>query len=507
MGAPPSTDPLPETFGSYRLQRAVAQNAFGTLYEGVHPDTGQQVAVQVLPPSEQAASSPGWRFWRRRQAPPALDHPNIAAVLQSGWQGARPFVVSEWVEGETLVRLLARLDRLPLLQGMALVAQLLSALAFAHARGQVHGALYPGHVFVLPTGQLKVSGFGLAATWHERREPGPSNVPAYLAPEQQDRRSPQRSADLYSAALVAHVLLAGGLPGAATRALAPALQAVFDRALARDPAHRYPDAASLSAALREAVGEPSWHRPPPAVPQSAPPPVRPAPAATVPAAAAAPKPPLETSAVPALEAPSPAIARRRAVQFAGAGIAALALAFGALHHDERSAATRALGSGPTHPAVVSSASWDRPTAQAILPDPPVLASPVTEPAAPATAVAGHPAAESPAPTPAPPQVQHAAVVPSAPRPQEPTTARARPAAVATRSVSSPAAARRPDSAVRVASLRRGSDLGCLQEAAFTREVCKAVRCASSAYQQHPVCVRLSDEQRAANARREMLGGR
>lgn len=471
-----------ERIGRFGLQRLLAEDAQGALYQGVEAESGQPVLVQVLPLAPGARRPGWWRAVRRGRSTDAkaLEHPNIARLVEAGRSDDAVFAAAESIAGETLEQLLARSGRLPTLQGLALVLQLLSALQFAHGRGQVHGALHPGTLLVARTGQLKVLGFGL--------ERGTVlTPPAFRPPEQADGRTAHVATDLYAAALVAHVVLTGGWPGPRKPATA-ALRAVFERALAPDPQARYADAAAFSAALQAAVGEPVWDRSPArgVEPPSAAA-VLPAPAVPL---AAAPRP-----AQPVRAAPRPRVPSRPRWRplLAGASAAAfLALTAGLLLRDEPALDTQTV-------------ALDRAPGLAI------------QPAPVAVQLAAAPAPEAPAPAPAP-QVSAAVmgapgILPLAPaltpapraaeRVEPGRPAQAQPPVAS----SPPPPQRRPRAPVRLAQASRPADLGCRQDAALTREFCKAMRCASPGFQRHPVCVRMSADQRALNTQRELLGGR
>ncbi|WP_167784738.1 serine/threonine protein kinase [Ramlibacter rhizophilus] len=202
-------------------------------------------------------------------------HPNLAAVLPGRGDGERVRLVPEPADGETLAQYLARVPRLPVRQALALVLQLLSGLAALHAQGHAHGELGPDCLRLGRTGQLKVGGL-------EDGTPVTARGP-YRAPEQQRGQPGDARSDVYSAAVLAHLLLAGAMPPAggvgagglhALRSELPAsLDAVFARALAKEPHARFQDAGAFSTAL-QAVLAPSLGLGPGPTP---PPPVAPRP--------------------------------------------------------------------------------------------------------------------------------------------------------------------------------------------------------------------------------------
>ncbi len=162
----------------------------------------------------------------------------------------------------TLAQHLATSGRLPVLQGLALIVQLLGALGEIHARGQVHGAISRERVFVTRSGRIEVVHPDFCA-----------EVPmASMAPEQDADGIVDVRTDLYSAAVVAYEVLTGALPlqqpggppawppRAVRHDLPPAVEDVFRKALAQEPALRYASAQAFSLDLQEAIGLPVWTR-------------------------------------------------------------------------------------------------------------------------------------------------------------------------------------------------------------------------------------------------------
>lgn len=161
---------------------------------------------------------------------------------------------------EPLRQHLARAGRLPVLHGLALVVQMLCVLQRAHGKGQVHGGLSLDSLLITPCGSIQ-----LCEPTAPAREPTPSMPPEQIAGAAADERS-----DIYSAGIIAYELLAGTSPlSASHRAWPPraarqdlpvAIEAVFRKALAEDPARRYSSVQDLSVALQEAIGTPRWDR-------------------------------------------------------------------------------------------------------------------------------------------------------------------------------------------------------------------------------------------------------
>lgn len=392
---------------------------------------------------------------------------------------------------------LATAGRLPVLHGLALAVQLLAVLDHAHATEGPHGAVSDRSVFVTRGGRIELC----------RSAACEPPAPPHAAPEQLGGQPADVRSDVYAAGLLAYELIVGRAPFArpgtppawpartARPDLPVAVDAVFRRALAQDPALRHPGAQALSAALQEAVGVPVWER---------------APACHAPAAAPMPAP---------VAAPRRAWMprRRQALQAAWAGgLVAAAVSGFLLARPGAPAPRQELAAvQPAAPAVRTQQTAVPPLALAhapqVTPDaapaaphagsvstrkvqpPPTLAP--TPPAA-ATVVQG-PAAARPAARPAP---QRPAVV-------EPARATVRAATVPPRLAQSDLPEARPQPPVAVATREptrrmaradRGDPVErvavavapqCQQGLAIAQDLCLALRCALAEFRRHPVCVR------------------
>ena len=149
--------------GRYRLQRVVASEGTTTVHEAIDTETQQRVALRRLP-MERALGADSRESMRTTALEAVgLQHPGIVELHDFVWDGDTAYVATAFVEGETLAQYLARVGRLPALQGLSLALQLLAALAAAHERGLVHSALNPQHVLMGRNGQLRIEGFGWLA--------------------------------------------------------------------------------------------------------------------------------------------------------------------------------------------------------------------------------------------------------------------------------------------------------------------------------------------------------
>ncbi|HWO87292.1 MAG TPA: serine/threonine-protein kinase, partial [Stellaceae bacterium] len=177
------------SIGRYRIEALLGTGAMGEVYRAHDPAIDRLVAIKVVRP-ELVAGSGGEqlleRFRREARAAGRRFHPNIVAIWDFGDDDGTPFLVMELVDGQSLDQLIKSCGSLEARRSVAIVAQVLSALRFAHASGIVHRDIKPSNIMVLPGDQVKVADFGIA-----RLEASEFTIvgdllgtPAYMAPEQ-----------------------------------------------------------------------------------------------------------------------------------------------------------------------------------------------------------------------------------------------------------------------------------------------------------------------------------
>jgi serine/threonine protein kinase len=275
----------------YRLQGFLAAGGMGMVFKAEHRLMRRPVALKVIHPHLLNRPAAVERFHREVRAAARLAHPNIVAALDAEQAGAVHFLVMEYVEGETLDRIVARRGPLPVVEACAYVAQAAAGLQHAHELGMVHRDLKPSNLIVTTAGQVKILDFGLAQLVHEGQtgagltpEGTLVGTPGYLAPEQaRDPGSADIRADLYSLGCTLYHLLTGRPPfvgGGVLQQLlahqdrAPRPLATFrddlpenlirivERLLAKEPAGRFESPAQLAQALTPFVGEETAAREP-----------------------------------------------------------------------------------------------------------------------------------------------------------------------------------------------------------------------------------------------------
>ena len=250
----------------------IGEGAFGRVYRGLDRRLERAVAVKVIKPWW--AEDGGWveRFQREAQLLARVSDPGIVQIFDIGDAQEGPYYVAELVEGESLAERLRR-GPLPPAEALAVSEQLCGALASAHAQGVVHCDVKPANVLLTPDGRVKVGDFGVARL-ADATSQAPSatlaGTPRYMSPEQARGRRPTPATDVYSAGVVLYEMLAGeppfaggspvelgvrhlqDLPPRLPARVPAAIREVVERALAKDPAERYPDGAAMAAALRTA---------------------------------------------------------------------------------------------------------------------------------------------------------------------------------------------------------------------------------------------------------------
>ena len=263
----------------------------GVVYQGRQVQLDRLVAIKVL--QQSAAASPEWRrrFEREARVLSALAHPNVVTITDFGIDGDVPYLVMELLQGKTLADLINEGPVSPA-RALDIVGQTLRGLAFAHRQGIAHRDLKPANIFLqaLPdhADHVRLLDFGTAKFLEGANAPSPAEnlsrvgvvfgTPSYMAPEQARAERVDARADIYAAGAILFQLLAGRLPYvadtpeglmeahvsepvpslAAVRpdlSIARLVQPVINRAMAKKPASRYPQAQWMLSALEAIDGE------------------------------------------------------------------------------------------------------------------------------------------------------------------------------------------------------------------------------------------------------------
>jgi serine/threonine protein kinase len=214
----PSIPPELAAHPRYRVLAPVGEGGMGVVYKAVHRAMDRVVALKVLRPHLTGRPDFLDRFRKEVQAAARLNHPNIATAHDADEAGGLHFLVTEFVEGQSLHELLRQRGPVPVAEARELVRQAALGLAHAHDRGLSHRDVKPANLLRTTPGRVKVVDFGLARLPRDAAETpaGSSPVvgtPDYMAPEQaRDPESADARADVYGLGCTLYELLTGRPP-------------------------------------------------------------------------------------------------------------------------------------------------------------------------------------------------------------------------------------------------------------------------------------------------------
>ncbi|MES1173348.1 MAG: serine/threonine-protein kinase [Myxococcales bacterium] len=286
-----SDPPVPQGLvaGKFRLTRLLGRGGMGAVWEGTHTTLGSRVAVKFIDAEYAESPEARSRFENEARAAARLRSKHVVEVYDHGVSDdGRPFIVMEFLDGEPLDKRLDRVGRLSAKETAHIVLQVCRGLTKAHAAGIVHRDLKPENVFLVwdeeeGTDVVKVVDFGIAkfsdmslGSSSATRTGSVLGTPHYMSPEQaRGLRSVDARSDLWSVAVIAYRCIVGALPfeGEAVGDLLvklctapipvpsqlvsdvpPSFDAWLQRALNRDPAQRFANAAQLAESLAAVCG-------------------------------------------------------------------------------------------------------------------------------------------------------------------------------------------------------------------------------------------------------------
>jgi eukaryotic-like serine/threonine-protein kinase len=273
----------------YEVRRLVARGGIGLVYEAQHRITRRLVAIKTLQDDIRASKEARARLRREALALTVVRHPGFVEVLDAGVCGDHgPYLVMEMLDGRSLDGILAARHHLPVADAVQVGLQLCDALAHAHAQGVLHRDLKPANFFIARGERggevVKVLDLGVAAVGSDQLEGRDLEITGqgglvgtleYMAPEQLFGGPQDTRTDIYGIGMSLFECLTGEVPysgtyaqvvaGVSKAATAPrvrqrrpevssALSAVVERALAKEPADRFPSASDVARALVAAAG-------------------------------------------------------------------------------------------------------------------------------------------------------------------------------------------------------------------------------------------------------------
>ncbi|HEX4188297.1 MAG TPA: protein kinase [Solirubrobacteraceae bacterium] len=270
--------------GRYRLDAQIGRGGMSTVYRAFDVVLERPVAIKLMHREIAADSDQLERFRREARSVAQLNHPHIVTVIDAGedsssedGQPRSPYIVLEYVDGETLKDLIRREGPLEITQAIAYAIELARALGAAHERQIVHRDVKPQNVLISAEGGAKITDFGIARTLTEEGLTMDGRVLGttdYVSPEQALGQPVTGQSDLYSLGIVLYEMLTGQVPFRGESPVAVAMKhvredvpdvqtlrpelstataAVLDRAVSKDVSRRYADAAGMAGELEEVL--------------------------------------------------------------------------------------------------------------------------------------------------------------------------------------------------------------------------------------------------------------
>lgn len=257
----------PSTLGRFELRRILGRGAQSVVWLGFDPRLERDVAIKLMKVGEVSDASAIAHWLAEARSVSRLTHPNIVPVFEADLHEQQPYLVFEYVAGQTLSDRLAKQGAMSPVEAVAVMMEVLDALSVAHAAGVIHRDLKPSNVLIDKAGRARVMDFGIAARVSEADGPASAapdgGTPGYISPEAAQGMPPTPSMDIFSAGIVLTEMLSGKpliaeldpyraiyrvvneqltLPSSLNATADDALRAILLRALARDPLQRHPSA-------------------------------------------------------------------------------------------------------------------------------------------------------------------------------------------------------------------------------------------------------------------------
>ncbi|HYU52786.1 MAG TPA: serine/threonine-protein kinase, partial [Gemmatimonadaceae bacterium] len=270
--------------GKYRIIELIGEGAMGVVYRAEDSVLGRTVAIKVMNVSIARQEDLRKRFLHEAQAAASLQHPNVVCIYDLGEQDGHLFIAMEFVDGVDLERLIELGEPMSLQARLDVIIDVLTGLAFAHKRGIVHRDIKPANIRIGEDGRAKIMDFGVAhlASSSMTRTGSFLGTPSYMAPEQITEGKTTPAADIFAVGAILYQLLAQMKPFDAPTlqnlffkiitekprpiselmpGLPPALDRIVQKAMAKDPAHRYTNALDMANELttvRSKLSGPSY---------------------------------------------------------------------------------------------------------------------------------------------------------------------------------------------------------------------------------------------------------
>lgn len=279
MSHPPASAQMIGTVLSsrYRLEAKLGSGGMSTVFLARDEVLDRAVAVKLMHQGMIGDPDQLERFNQEARAVAKLSNPNVVAVIDAGEDDGRPYIVFEYIKGETLKQRIGRIGALDTTEALAYAIEVAQALEVAHERGMVHRDVKPQNVLIDSTGRAKLTDFGISRQLDEEGMTGEGKVVGttdYVAPEQAMGQPVDPRSDVYSLGIVLFEMLTGDVPFKAdsqvgvamkhigeeipdVQGIRPDISAVtastLDHATAKDPDDRYQSVSEMAEEMRGAL--------------------------------------------------------------------------------------------------------------------------------------------------------------------------------------------------------------------------------------------------------------
>src|SRR5215216_4428944 len=261
----------------YRLEEKIGSGGMSSVYRAFDPMLERWVAIKLMHRDISHDPDQLERFRREARTVAQLNHPHVVTVIDAGEDEGAPYIVFEYVEGETLKERIRRLGRLPVSEAVAYAIEIGRALECAHANRLVHRDVKPQNVLIDPDGRAKVTDFGIARSLEAQGLTATGRVLGttdYVSPEQALGHEVTGQSDIYSLGIVLYEMLTGETPFKAETQVAvamkhvrdplpdvqrrrpeisAALASVVERSTAKETQNRYPSVSQMVHDLEEVL--------------------------------------------------------------------------------------------------------------------------------------------------------------------------------------------------------------------------------------------------------------
>ena len=196
--------------GKYEIISELGQGAMGVVYKARDPLIGRMVALKTITSGLAGKPELLERFYQEARSAGALQHPNIVTIFELGKEGDVPYIAMEFLEGDSLEKIVARRDAMPLSKKIGFMSQICSALDYAHKHGVIHRDIKPGNIMMTKDGTVKVVDFGIARLVDTSKTQTGLMIgtPAYMSPQLLRGERADAQADIWALGVMLYEMVA-----------------------------------------------------------------------------------------------------------------------------------------------------------------------------------------------------------------------------------------------------------------------------------------------------------